>query len=142
MLGCAQSSSDVPLIWLQVRLVGQKKAREMWFLARLYDAQQAHDMGLVNTVVPLAQLEAETLVWCREVRAGGGGGCVSSMRCMCAPALSQLQCRHVHMPVGHMTRTSCCAAAIVCTYVHHPPVPAALAWGRCQRCHTCPHLRC
>lgn len=55
-----------------MRLVGQKKAREMWFLARLYDAQQAHDMGLVNTVVPLAQLEQETLVWCREVRDGEG----------------------------------------------------------------------
>lgn len=49
------------------RLVGQKKAREMWFLARLYDAQQALDMGLVNTVVPLDQLEAETLAWCREM---------------------------------------------------------------------------
>ena len=43
---------------------GQKKAREMWFLARLYDAQQALDMGLVNTVVPLERLEEETLVWC------------------------------------------------------------------------------
>ena len=47
-----------------VRLIGQKRAREMWFLARLYDAQQALAMGLVNTVVPLAQLETETLVWC------------------------------------------------------------------------------
>lgn len=46
---------------------GQKKAREMWFLARLYSAQQALDMGLVNTVVPLAELEAETLAWCREM---------------------------------------------------------------------------
>ena len=46
-----------------VRLVGQKKAREIWFLARLYDARQALDMGLVNTVVPLARLEEETLVW-------------------------------------------------------------------------------
>ncbi len=45
------------------RLVGQKRAREMWFLARLYSAQQALQMGLVNTVVPLAQLEEETLVW-------------------------------------------------------------------------------
>ena len=43
---------------------GQKKAREMWFLARLYDAQQALEMGLVNTVVPLERLEEETLVWC------------------------------------------------------------------------------
>ncbi len=49
------------------RLVGQKRAREMWFLARLYDAKQALAMGLVNTVVPLEQLETETLVWCREV---------------------------------------------------------------------------
>ena len=42
---------------------GQKRAREMWFLARLYDAQQALQMGLVNTVVPPAQLEEETTVW-------------------------------------------------------------------------------
>lgn len=42
---------------------GQKKAREMWFLARMYTAQQALDMGLVNTVVPLDRLEQETLVW-------------------------------------------------------------------------------
>ncbi len=45
------------------RIVGQKKAREMWFLARLYSARDALDMGLVNAVVPLAQLETETLVW-------------------------------------------------------------------------------
>jgi naphthoate synthase len=50
-----------------VRLVGQKKAREIWFLARLYDARQALDMGLVNTVVPLSSLEAETVGWCREM---------------------------------------------------------------------------
>ena len=49
------------------RVVGQKKAREIWFLCRQYDAQQALDMGLVNTVVPLAQLEDETLKWCREI---------------------------------------------------------------------------
>jgi len=49
------------------RVVGQKKAREIWFLCRQYDAQQALDMGLVNTVVPLDQLEAETLQWCREI---------------------------------------------------------------------------
>jgi naphthoate synthase len=49
------------------RIVGQKKAREIWFLCRQYDAQQALDMGLVNTVVPLAQLEKETLKWCREI---------------------------------------------------------------------------
>lgn len=49
------------------RIVGQKKAREIWFLCRPYDAQQALDMGLVNTVVPYAQLEAETVQWCREI---------------------------------------------------------------------------
>lgn len=49
------------------RIVGQKKAREIWFLCRQYDAQQALDMGLVNTVVPLAELENETLQWCREI---------------------------------------------------------------------------
>jgi 1,4-dihydroxy-2-naphthoyl-CoA synthase len=43
---------------------GQKRAREMWFLARLYDAQQALQMGLINTVVPLARVEEETTVWC------------------------------------------------------------------------------
>eukprot|EP00873_Tetraselmis_striata_P008083 jgi/Tetstr1/428347/TSEL_018382.t1 len=49
------------------RLVGPKRAKEMWFTARLYDAQQAEAMGLVNKVVPLGELEAETLVWCREM---------------------------------------------------------------------------
>ena len=49
------------------RIVGQKKAREIWYLCRQYDAQQALDMGLVNTVVPLADLETETLKWCREM---------------------------------------------------------------------------
>jgi naphthoate synthase len=49
------------------RIVGQKKAREIWYLCRQYDAQQALDMGLVNTVVPLADLEAETVKWCREI---------------------------------------------------------------------------
>ena len=49
------------------RVVGQKKAREIWFLCRQYSAQQALDMGLVNTVVPLDQLEAETVQWCREM---------------------------------------------------------------------------
>jgi naphthoate synthase len=49
------------------RIVGQKKAREIWFLCRQYDAQQALAMGLVNTVVPLDRLEAETLAWCREM---------------------------------------------------------------------------
>ena len=51
------------------RLVGPKKAKEIWFLCRQYDAQEALQMGLVNTVVPLEQLEAETLSWCREMLA-------------------------------------------------------------------------
>ncbi|HSP42005.1 MAG TPA: 1,4-dihydroxy-2-naphthoyl-CoA synthase [Luteolibacter sp.] len=51
------------------RIVGQKKAREIWYLCRQYDAQQALEMGLVNTVVPLADLEKETLSWCREMLA-------------------------------------------------------------------------
>ena len=49
------------------RIVGQKKAREIWYLCRQYDAQQALDMGLVNKVVPLADLEKETLEWSREI---------------------------------------------------------------------------
>jgi naphthoate synthase len=52
---------------LLARSVGQKKAREIWFLCRQYDAQQALAMGLVNTVVPLAELEEETVSWCREM---------------------------------------------------------------------------
>ena len=47
--------------------IGQKKAREIWFMTRQYDAQEALNMGLVNTVVPLAELEAETVSWCREM---------------------------------------------------------------------------
>jgi naphthoate synthase len=54
---------------LLARNIGQKKAREIWFLCRQYDAQQAVDMGLVNTVVPLEQLEVETVQWCREMLA-------------------------------------------------------------------------
>jgi len=52
---------------LLARSVGQKKAREIWFLSRLYNAQEALDMGLVNTVVPLADLEVETVAWCRQM---------------------------------------------------------------------------
>jgi len=52
---------------LLARQVGQKRAREIWFLSRQYDAQQALDMGLVNAVVPLDQLEEETVSWCREM---------------------------------------------------------------------------
>lgn len=49
------------------RIVGQKKAREIWYLCRQYNAQEALDMGLVNCVVPLKDLEKETLQWCREM---------------------------------------------------------------------------
>jgi naphthoate synthase len=49
------------------RIVGHKKAREIWFLCRQYDAAKALEMGLVNTVVPLERLEAETVQWCREM---------------------------------------------------------------------------
>lgn len=49
------------------RIVGQKKAREIWYLCRQYNAQEALDMGLVNHVVPLEELENETLMWCREM---------------------------------------------------------------------------
>ena len=50
------------------RIVGQKKAREIWFLCRQYSAKQALDMGLVNHVVPFEELEAETLRWCDEIK--------------------------------------------------------------------------
>lgn len=52
---------------IMARTIGLKKAKEIWFLCRQYDAQQALDMGLVNTVVPLAKLEQETVSWCREM---------------------------------------------------------------------------
>jgi naphthoate synthase len=54
---------------LLARNVGVKKAKEVWFLLRLYDAEEAREMGLVNTVVPLADLEKETVAWCREMAA-------------------------------------------------------------------------
>ncbi len=60
------------------RIVGQKKAREIWFLCRQYNAQQALDMGLVNTVVPLARLEEETIQWCREILANSP----TALRCL------------------------------------------------------------
>lgn len=60
------------------RIVGQKKAREIWFLCRQYNAQQALDMGLVNTVVPLAKLEEETVAWCREMLANSP----TALRCL------------------------------------------------------------
>ena len=52
---------------LLARSVGQKKAREIWFLCEQYDAAEAERMGLVNTVVPLADLEVETIAWCQRM---------------------------------------------------------------------------
>jgi len=49
------------------RIVGHKRAREIWYLCRQYNADQAYEMGLVNTVVPLDKLEEETLQWCEEI---------------------------------------------------------------------------
>ncbi|WP_017549201.1 1,4-dihydroxy-2-naphthoyl-CoA synthase [Salinicoccus carnicancri] len=51
------------------RIIGHKKAREIWYLCRQYDAQEALDMGLVNTVVPVDRLEDETVQWCEEMMA-------------------------------------------------------------------------
>jgi naphthoate synthase len=68
------------------RLVGQKKAREIWFLCRQYDAQQALEMGLVNTVVPLERLEEETVQWCREILAN------SPMALRCLKAALNADC--------------------------------------------------
>ncbi|MBN1467025.1 1,4-dihydroxy-2-naphthoyl-CoA synthase [candidate division KSB1 bacterium] len=51
------------------RIVGQKKAREIWYLCRQYDAQQALAMGLINAVVPYDRLEEETVAWCQEILA-------------------------------------------------------------------------
>jgi naphthoate synthase len=52
---------------LLARAVGVRKAKEIWFLCRLYEADEALEMGLVNAVVPLDQLERETVAWCREM---------------------------------------------------------------------------
>jgi naphthoate synthase len=52
---------------LLANLVGPKKAKEIWFLCRQYSAREALEMGMVNTVVPLAELEAETVRWCEEM---------------------------------------------------------------------------
>ena len=52
---------------LLARIVGHKKAREIWYLCRQYSAQEALEMGLVNVVVPLARLEEETVIWAREI---------------------------------------------------------------------------
>ncbi|MCH7946195.1 MAG: 1,4-dihydroxy-2-naphthoyl-CoA synthase [candidate division Zixibacteria bacterium] len=68
------------------RIVGQKKAREIWFLCRQYDARQALAMGLVNTVVPLAELENETIKWCQEILAN------SPMAIRCLKAALNADC--------------------------------------------------
>jgi naphthoate synthase len=68
------------------RIVGQKKAREIWFLCRPYDARQALEMGLVNTVVPLERLEEETVQWCREILAN------SQMAIRCLKAALNADC--------------------------------------------------
>ncbi len=60
------------------RMVGQKKAREIWFLCRQYNAQQALEMGMVNAVVPLEKLEEETVQWCREILANSP----TAIRCL------------------------------------------------------------
>jgi dihydroxynaphthoic acid synthetase len=53
------------------RVVGEKKAREIWFMCRQYDAQEALSMGLVNKVVPLAELDAEVARWCDDLKSHG-----------------------------------------------------------------------
>jgi naphthoate synthase len=68
------------------RIVGQKKAREIWFLCRQYDARQALDMGLVNAVVPYERLEEETVQWCREMLAN------SPMALRCLKAALNADC--------------------------------------------------
>lgn len=68
------------------RVVGQKKAREIWFLCRQYSARQALDMGLVNTIVPLERLEEETVHWCREILAN------SPMAIRCLKAALNADC--------------------------------------------------
>jgi naphthoate synthase len=68
------------------RIVGQKRAREIWFLCRQYDAEQALDMGLVNCVVPIDRLEEETVQWCREMLAN------SPMAIRCLKAALNADC--------------------------------------------------
>ena len=68
------------------RIVGQKKAREIWFLCRQYNAAQALEMGLVNAVVPYERLEAETVQWCKEILAN------SPMAIRCLKAALNADC--------------------------------------------------
>jgi len=68
------------------RIIGQKKARELWFLCRFYNADEALNMGLINKVVPLDQLESETVQWCREILAN------SPMAIRCLKAALNADC--------------------------------------------------
>ncbi len=68
------------------RVVGQKKAREIWFLCRKYDAKQALEMGLVNKVVAYKDLETETIRWCREILSN------SSLAIRCLKAALNADC--------------------------------------------------
>jgi naphthoate synthase len=68
------------------RIVGQKKAREIWFLCRFYNAREALEMGMVNKVVSYAQLESETVKWCREILSN------SSMAIRCLKAALNADC--------------------------------------------------
>ncbi len=68
------------------RIVGQKKAREIWFMCRQYNAKQALEMGLVNTVVPYDMLEKETIKWCDEILAN------SPMAIRCLKAALNADC--------------------------------------------------
>ena len=72
--------------FISTRIVGQKKARELWFLCRFYNAKEALEMGLVNKVVPYAKLEAETVQWCREILAN------SPMAIRCLKAALNADC--------------------------------------------------
>ena len=56
-----------PCTAVLARMVGDKRAREIWYLCRQYNADEAYQMGMVNKVVPLAQLEAETVTWAKEI---------------------------------------------------------------------------
>jgi naphthoate synthase len=68
------------------RIVGQKKAREIWFLCRPYNAKQALEMGLVNCVVPYDKLEGETIRWSNEILAN------SPMAIRCLKAALNADC--------------------------------------------------
>ena len=83
---------------LLARNIGVKKAKEFWFLCRLYDAEEALEMGLVNAVVPLAELERETVAWCREM--------LAPLAALAAAAEGELQRRRgrAHRPAAALPR--------------------------------------